>query len=879
MQPVEDIWTCKRCGWTYPNYHPSAKHRRNHKKVCGKLPGFTLDDHHLGDGGSSDEASSGDESNSHHNKLKSAAPSVTPSPAVETQSRSFDIADAVQKSEIAAPAAAAVTESAAAPLAEAAAESTNKEASNGVSASEAVKPELSPVVGSTVHVPHPEEDIWICKACGWTYPNAHPSAKHRRNHKKHCPGKAGGSMHSHAGSSDDDSDSEHHVPRAAEEASAVAPAATVAEPQAQKTEPESTPVQTTNREFNLESVTPEKPAPVAAEEVPKAVESTPLVPLTAAIAAPAAVAEAPSTPAPTAAPVVVKGSAVAHPDDDIWICKECGWTYPNHHPSAKHRRNHKKTCPGKNAAAAATAPAPGGSSDDDSGDEHHSHHGEPAVQQPAPASPEAAQEAPSTGAVSREFNLDSVAQPAATPEAEKKLEEAARPSEIPTEKSAEATSSEETEEAVNETPLVQSSVPPPAEPKVVSNGAPVVPEALNSAVPHPGDDLWKCRNCDWTYPNAHPSAKHRRNHKKHCPGLAAHKGGSSDDDSDHESSHSGHSMKAHAQLQAAAPAEAVASVYREFQLPTQEVKEAAPPVLKVEEPKTEASPAPEVEEPKTEAPPVPKMEEEPRAAVPTQVEETEETATLTTPAPKVGSAAPHPEDPNDIWICKACGWTYPNAHPSAKHRRNHKKHCPGKNGGSGHGPGGSSDDASGDESSHNSHSSRKGLTSAPAIGTAVSADFPAVKERAMPDLGIQQPTTPVEAPIVIDRTMPDAGIQQQTTMAQAGAPKVETTVRTTVAQLVSDERSREQEAKVKEEAKSSAVPATSADAPHDPNDTWVCKECGWTYPNRHPSAKHRRNHKKVCKKTRISKGGSSSDASSDDEIVIQGKKKCFPCLS
>lgn len=37
----EDLWRCHECGWTYPNHHPSAKHRRNHKKQCGKLPGFT----------------------------------------------------------------------------------------------------------------------------------------------------------------------------------------------------------------------------------------------------------------------------------------------------------------------------------------------------------------------------------------------------------------------------------------------------------------------------------------------------------------------------------------------------------------------------------------------------------------------------------------------------------------------------------------------------------------------------------------------------------------------------------------------------------------------------------------------------------------------
>ncbi|XP_031478543.1 uncharacterized protein LOC116249557 [Nymphaea colorata] len=31
------VCVCNKCGWVYPNPHPSAKHRRNHKKHCGKL--------------------------------------------------------------------------------------------------------------------------------------------------------------------------------------------------------------------------------------------------------------------------------------------------------------------------------------------------------------------------------------------------------------------------------------------------------------------------------------------------------------------------------------------------------------------------------------------------------------------------------------------------------------------------------------------------------------------------------------------------------------------------------------------------------------------------------------------------------------------------
>ncbi|XP_020520781.1 uncharacterized protein LOC18430704 isoform X1 [Amborella trichopoda] len=43
-QDKNDIWVCHKCGWTYPNPHPSAKHRRNHKKHCGKIEGFKLID-------------------------------------------------------------------------------------------------------------------------------------------------------------------------------------------------------------------------------------------------------------------------------------------------------------------------------------------------------------------------------------------------------------------------------------------------------------------------------------------------------------------------------------------------------------------------------------------------------------------------------------------------------------------------------------------------------------------------------------------------------------------------------------------------------------------------------------------------------------------
>lgn len=59
------VWVCHRCGWTYPNPHPSAKHRRNHRKHCGKIEGFTLiaSGDRETQGGSSDEELTDDEHN------------------------------------------------------------------------------------------------------------------------------------------------------------------------------------------------------------------------------------------------------------------------------------------------------------------------------------------------------------------------------------------------------------------------------------------------------------------------------------------------------------------------------------------------------------------------------------------------------------------------------------------------------------------------------------------------------------------------------------------------------------------------------------------------------------------------------------------------
>ncbi|KAL3637398.1 hypothetical protein CASFOL_018566 [Castilleja foliolosa] len=37
-----EVHLCRRCGWPFPNPHPSAKHRRAHKKHCGTIEGYTI---------------------------------------------------------------------------------------------------------------------------------------------------------------------------------------------------------------------------------------------------------------------------------------------------------------------------------------------------------------------------------------------------------------------------------------------------------------------------------------------------------------------------------------------------------------------------------------------------------------------------------------------------------------------------------------------------------------------------------------------------------------------------------------------------------------------------------------------------------------------
>ncbi|VVB01204.1 unnamed protein product [Arabis nemorensis] len=41
---IHGAHVCTKCGWNYPNPHPSAKNRRAHKKVCGTIKGFEIFD-------------------------------------------------------------------------------------------------------------------------------------------------------------------------------------------------------------------------------------------------------------------------------------------------------------------------------------------------------------------------------------------------------------------------------------------------------------------------------------------------------------------------------------------------------------------------------------------------------------------------------------------------------------------------------------------------------------------------------------------------------------------------------------------------------------------------------------------------------------------
>lgn len=43
-QESHGVHLCHKCGWPFPNPHPSAKHRRAHKRICGTVEGYKLFD-------------------------------------------------------------------------------------------------------------------------------------------------------------------------------------------------------------------------------------------------------------------------------------------------------------------------------------------------------------------------------------------------------------------------------------------------------------------------------------------------------------------------------------------------------------------------------------------------------------------------------------------------------------------------------------------------------------------------------------------------------------------------------------------------------------------------------------------------------------------
>ncbi|KAG6551492.1 hypothetical protein Mapa_006915 [Marchantia paleacea] len=241
----EDLWTCHECGWTYPNHHPSAKHRRNHKKVCGSIPGFigTISSRKappepepsMMDGASSDDASSDDECTpdkthekcGHHHPSSKVAPMQQTAAAVTLHNVQHGGTRAAKSLCVShrskEPCLHGEEAMKPAPLTE-----RTLSDQNNRQALQSTASNLTPAA-KTQHVrrrsAHALEGVWVCRHCGWTYPNAHPSAKHRRKHKKKCPALVVTRHAVAAGGSSDDasSDEENRIQRAAALQNAEAP--------------------------------------------------------------------------------------------------------------------------------------------------------------------------------------------------------------------------------------------------------------------------------------------------------------------------------------------------------------------------------------------------------------------------------------------------------------------------------------------------------------------------------------------------------------------------------------------------------------------------------------------------------------------------------
>lgn len=46
----QGVHVCHKCGWPFPKLHPSSKHRRAHKRICGTIQGYKLTHLNASDG-------------------------------------------------------------------------------------------------------------------------------------------------------------------------------------------------------------------------------------------------------------------------------------------------------------------------------------------------------------------------------------------------------------------------------------------------------------------------------------------------------------------------------------------------------------------------------------------------------------------------------------------------------------------------------------------------------------------------------------------------------------------------------------------------------------------------------------------------------------
>nr|XP_043632677.1 uncharacterized protein LOC122603896 [Erigeron canadensis] len=69
----ERVHICHSCGWPFPNSHPSSKHRKAHKRICGTIEGYTTKLTH------SQLVASDDDDDQHHSDENEK----TPSPKIE----------------------------------------------------------------------------------------------------------------------------------------------------------------------------------------------------------------------------------------------------------------------------------------------------------------------------------------------------------------------------------------------------------------------------------------------------------------------------------------------------------------------------------------------------------------------------------------------------------------------------------------------------------------------------------------------------------------------------------------------------------------------------------------------------------------------------